>query len=221
MALLTLAALKKRLSITDTDDDADLSGVVAASIAAVESFLGYDPEVVAVTEYCNPNAGDVILLRNAPPGSPVTITSLWEDWSNPPTFDSTTLLTADTDYQQERTGSAAIRRLNRNWPVQVRREYDRLGRMLSPTTGTVKVTYTLDTANVLAVAKRAALMEAMAQWNYTTGGMGIGLVTSDSMDGASLSINTNVIQSKDTSTLFLSPAPPVLLKSFRKPLIGG
>lgn len=217
MPLLTIQSLKKRLGLSDTDDDSDLSDIVAESIAVVNAYLGYDPTGVGVTVALNPNGGRILTIPQVGPNAVATITSVHEDYGTPPTFDATTLLTAGTDYRQEREGGSALVRLNANWPAQVRREEDRLAGTIGPGCGWVQVVYTVSNAAVLAVAKRAALAEALAQWNFTNGGMGLGLVTTDSMDGASVTINTNAVQRKQTSgSPFLSPAVAAMLDPFRK-----
>lgn len=220
--LLTLAELKAELGITETDRDGRLTRLVTAAGKAVETYLGWSPEVTDYTVYENPNAGRVLLLRDAPPNCPVTITNVWEDWGNPPTFDSTTLLTDGTDYEQERTGGASLIRLTGNWPVQVRRETDRLGKGLYPTTATVKVVFVLDTAAALSAAQGAALAEALVRWNVLTGGMGLGVVSSDGMDGASISIDTKFAQGAKPIEQgpLMSPIAARYLKDYRKNPIG-
>lgn len=219
MALVTLSQLKAKLGITVTTYDDDLTAVIAGASALVRSYLGYDPEATGTqTEYLSPLGGELLTLRKVPPRAPVTLAAVYEDYDTPPVFDADTLLTSGTDYAQQTAGSNAIVRLNRNWHYDVRRMPDRLGRVFLPDTGTVKVTYTFDLTDHLAVAKRAALVECMAEYNATYAGAGVGLVTSDSMDGASVTINTNAKttgRKQNSADGFTSPLVAGWLDPFR------
>lgn len=220
MALLTLPSLKKRLGVTDTDDDGDLTDIVTEATYAVTTFLGFDPATVGDTVTANPNGSDVLVIPKAGPTGVFTITAVYEDATQPPTFDSTTLLTAGTDYTQKRAGSPALVRLGRNWPADVRREYNRLAGTYYPSVGSVQITYTVDYSAALAAAKRAALAEALALWNVANGGMGLGAVVSDSMDGASVTINTSLWQQRKGGTPFVSPVAAAMLDPHRLPVLG-
>ncbi len=219
MALVTLTSLKARLGIaaSDTGRDDDLEGVITAAESMVRKYLGWNPEVSGTqTAYLNPDSAETLSLRT-PPNCPVTILTVHEDGDRD--FGADSLLTADEDYAQERAGSPTLIRLNRNWRNSARRMPNRLAAVLLPEIATVKVTYTLDTADALAVAKQACLMECMARANLSYNGMGVGLVTSDSMDGASVTVNTNANPSTAKQGLngFVSPVVAGMLKDFRFP----
>lgn len=216
MALLTVPSLKKRLGITENDDDADLSDIVAGAVAAVKAFLGYDPETTSVVENLNPTGDTLLTLRSAPPFCPVTITSLWEDTSRPPTWDSTTLLEAGIDYAQERPGGSAVVRLGRHWPCDWGRAVDRLGPGVRADIGAVRVAYTLDTSLPVAAAKRAAMLEALAQWSVVNGGYGLGAVTGESVDGLSETVNTGLLPQRKDAMGLMSPVAAAVLGPFRK-----
>lgn len=231
MALVTVAQLKRRLGITGTTCDADLADTIASAVGAVASYLSWDDDLfddvadttdvsaVPVTEFISPLGAELVTLRKAPPRVPVTLTAVWESTGLPPVFDADTLLTAGTDYAQEKEGGSAIVRLNRNWYYSARRMPNRLGAVFLPSTGTVKVTYTLNATRAKAVISSAALFQAMAEWQASYAGMGIGLVTSDSMDGASVSINTDVRgnsgRKANSADGFTSPLVAGMLDPFR------
>lgn len=236
MALVTLAELKSVLGIAsgDTSRDARLTAIIAAVAGSVSSYLSWDDDLfddvfdttdvsaVAVTEYLSPLGAEILSLRKAPPRVPVTLTSVWEARSTPPTFDAGNLLTAGTDYAQERPGGSGIVRLNRNWMYSQRRMPNRLAAVLLPLTGTVKVTYTLNATKAKAAISNAALMECMAQASLTYDGKGIGVVTTDGMDGASVTVNTNAKSSSgrkaNSADGFVSPAVAGMLDPWK--LIG-
>ncbi len=223
MAILTLQSLKKRLGVTDNDDDADLSDIVAASIALVEAYLGYDPETTAYSDRCAPTGERDLLLPSAPPNCPVTVTTVNVDTAHPPTWAAETLLVADEDYRQERAGGANLVRLNGHWPADWMRGPDRLAATLRSDVGSVRVVYVIDNTNVLAAAKRAALVEALAQYNLVNGGQGIGFVTGETVDGLSETINTSAFQAgrkPNSGNPFVSPAAATWLAPFRKLPIG-
>lgn len=219
MALVTLANLKARLGIAsgDTSRDTDLEGIIAASEGMVRKYLQWNPELTGTqTAYLNPLSAETLALR-VPPNCPVTVLTVNEDDNRD--FDAESLLTADEDYIQERTGSPVLIRLKRNWSFSARRMPSRLAAVLLPEIATVKVTYTLDTTDALAVAKRACLYECMAQAGATYDGKGIGVVTTDSMDGASVTVNTNTKSSSgrkaNSADGFASPLVAGMLDPFR------
>ena len=219
MALVTLANLKARLGIAsgDTSRDTDLEGIIAAAEGMTRKYLGWNPEITGTqTAFLNPNAAETLTLRT-PPNCPVTVTAVYQDENRE--FTAETLLTVDEDYIQERPGSSTLIRLNRNWPYSARRMPNRLAGVFLPVIGTVKVTYTLDTTDALAVAKRACLMECMAQASLTYDGKGVGVVTTDSMDGASVTVNTNTKGSggrkQNSADGFASPLVAGMLDAFR------
>ena len=233
MALVTLSELKSALGIAsgDTSRDTRLTAIIAGVAGPICSYLGWDDDLfddvvdtadvsaVAVTEYLAPLGAEVLTLRKVPPRCPVTLTAVWEATKTPAVFDNDNLLTAGTDYTQERPGGIGIIRLNRNWLYDARRMPNRLAAVFLPETGTVKVTYTLKATKAKATISNAALMECMAQASLTYDGKGIGLVTTDSMDGASVTINTsakgNSGRKANSADGFASPAVAGMLDSFR------
>ncbi len=219
MALVTLANLKARLGIAsgDTSRDTDLEGIIAAAEGMVRKYLDWNPEVTGTqTAYLNPNGAETVVIR-VPPDCPLTILTVHEDEHR--VFGADTLLTVNEDYIQERPGSPVLIRLNRNWPFSVRRMPNRLAAVLLADIGTIKVTYTMDTADALAVSKRACLYECMAQAGVTYDGKGVGVVTTDSMDGASVTVNTNTKGSggrkQNSADGFASPLVAGMLDAFR------
>lgn len=220
-ALLLTPTLKLALSISTTDGDALLDIYVAAAIKRVNTFLGYDPTSTGATVVASPNAGQILTIPRVGPNSTVTVTTVHEDWTNPPTFDATTLLVAGTDYTQQAAGSSTLVRLNANWPAQVRVETDRLGGTLGPLVGTVQIIYTVDYSAVLAEAKLVALFEAMALWNRGTAGFGLGFVTGESVDGLSEKIDMQFGPARKGGNGGFSTAGAAdRLDDYRLPLIG-
>lgn len=222
MALVTGAELTAALGL-DPSQSAAATLVAAASSAAVRAYLGFSPETTTYTDYLSPNGGADLTLTSAPPGCPVTVTTVHEDTER--VFGSDTLLVAGTDYQQIYHGafkSWALRRIGRNWWLDVRRQVNRLAGTIYPSIGTVKAVYAVDTADVLAAAKEAALGEAMARWNLRDGGMGVGLVTSDSMDGASVSVSVNRANGRKTNSAdgFVSPYVSGMIDSWRRIVVA-
>lgn len=216
MALLTVPQLKKRLGLTENDDDADLADIVAGATAAVKAFLGYDPEGTSFDVELNPNGGSLLTLPDAPPSCTVTVTSVYESYGRPPVYDSTTLLTVNLDYRQEREGGSALIRVNANWPAEWRREADRLAGNISQRGGAVRVVYTVSNSLALAAAKRAAMLEALSQWNVTNGGFGLGAVTGESVDGLSETVNTSLLPQRKDAAGLMSPVAAAVLGPFRK-----
>lgn len=219
MALLTLTSLKASLGIADTNTsrDDELTALIADATAQIEKYLGYDPEVTAYTEYAD-GTGGADLSLNCPP-LPVTITGVWEDIDR--LFGAETALTAGTDYYQRTTagsgsGSGGLVRLNALWPAAYRRELGRLTTQARPVPGTVKVAYTVNNTGVLAAAKVACLWECKA--GASASATGIGLVTSDAMDGGSVAVNpTGRPRSRpDSADGFVSPLVAPKLSAFAK-----
>lgn len=91
----TLADVKDRLGIDDTDHDSVLSRIIAGLESMFDSFCGRNLVLpgAAVTEYYSP-CGSYLRLRRYPV---VSITSIKE--STLYDFDSAEALTADTDYR--------------------------------------------------------------------------------------------------------------------------
>ena len=222
MALLTGPDLAAELGLANTScRTADV--IAAAASAAVRSYLGYDPEVTSYTDYLNPAGQATLLLMSAPPGCAVTVTSVWEDSARE--FDSDTLLVAGEDFVQEYDGafkSWRLRRIGRNWPYEVRRVPGRLAHTLYTEVGVVKATYTIDNTDLLATAEAAALAEGMARYNLQSAGMGLGVVRSDSMDGASVTVDSGRQSGRKANSAdgFVSPFAAGMLDPYRRLVVG-
>lgn len=221
MSLLSTQKLRDKLGLTDSSgvSDAELSDLITAVTALIRTYLGYNPETTSYTADLSPVGGATLAL-DAPP-VPVTVTAVYEDADR--VFGSDTMLTAGTDYvqtQEQGEGRGELVRLNTVWRSVVRRQPDRLAGTIQPEQKTVRVTYTADTTLALAVAKRACLMECLAQWN--AGGNGIGVVVSDAMDGAAVSVNPNGRPRSRPDSLdgFVSPLVAPMLSPFAK-IRGG
>lgn len=224
MALLSLVTLKARLGITVTTYDVDLQDIIDAVTGMINAYVGVvSVEATSYTEYVNPGPGaELITLKLPPSRCPITITHLYEDTGREWAAD--TELEAGTQYLQEKAGGTGIIRLDRNWLYQLRCMPDRLAAVLLAQTGTVKVEYTVDNAELLAAAKRAAMMEAVAQWRAFFYGASIGNITSDTMDGASVKIDTNAKgnsgRKANSADGFVSPLVAGMLDFWRKVSIG-
>jgi hypothetical protein len=217
MALVDLTSLKARLGITVTTYDDALDAIISGASSLVRSYLGWNPEVTGdQTEYLAPNSDGLLSLRKAAPDVPVTVTAVYEDTSRE--FAAETLLEEGVDYVQDPPSARSLVRLGRNWPGEVRRMPNRLAGVMVPYTQAVKVVYTLDTTDALNAARQACLIECMAQYNRQFKGMGVGLVTSDSMDGASVTINTTAKQTgakADSGDGFAAPGAAGMLRPYR------
>lgn len=218
MALVTGSDLSTALGLP-ADRSFAATAPAAAADAAVKAYLGWDPEVSAYTDYLNPAGGADLLLLSAPPGCPVTVTGVWEDHAR--AFGGDTLLVSGEDYVQEYDGAFRtwrLRRIGRNWPYEVRRAPGRLAHTLHPEVGVVKVTYTVEVTRPLAVARTAALMEGMAVYNLQAVGLGLGVVRSDGMDGASVTVDGGRASGRKANSAdgFVSPFPAGQLDPFRR-----
>ncbi len=234
MALITLAQLKARLGISDASKDDDLTAIIAGVTSQFRTYLGWDktvftdvidaadPSAVEVTEYASPNGGPTLVLKLAPPDCPVTVTDLREDSSRE--FAADTELTIDEDFIQEKTGGSALRRLGTDWPFDRRKATDRLAAGLYQEIGTVKAVYDIDAEDAVSAMKRAAAFECMAQANATYSAFGLGVVTSDGMDGASVTVSPNAKggnrPADGAADGFVSPLTAGILRPYRFPLIG-
>lgn len=224
MALITLLELKTALGITDSASDTRLTRIIAAATAMINAYVGVTSvETTSYTEYVNPGPGaELITLKLPPSRCPITITSLYEDTTR--AWAVGTLLASGTDYLQEKVGGTGIIRLNQNWLYSLRTMPDRLAPVLLAQIGTVKAVYTIDNAELLAVAGEAALAESIARYNAFLNGASIGNVTSDTMDGASVRIDTNIKgnsgRKANSADGFTSPLVAGWLDPWRKVSIG-
>lgn len=217
MALVTAADLTASLGIDATNPAAP--GLAAAADAAVKRYLGWNPEVTTYTDYLDPNGGADLSLISAPPGCPVSITGVWEDSGRE--FPPETELVSGEDYIQIQGPAIylpTLRRINRNWPHTLRRAVDRLAGTVYSNVGVVKVTYTVDTSGVLAVARAAALAEAGGLFNLQAVGKGLGTVTSTSVDGLSITLDKSRSSGRRQNSAdgFVSPFVAGMLDPFRR-----
>lgn len=220
--LITLDELKAALGITDSASDTRLTRIIAAATAMINAYVGVaSVEATIYTEYVNPGPGaELITLKLPPSRCPITIDNLYESASR----EFTCVLEEGVDYLQERAGGMGVIRLGRNWMYSLRTMPDRLAAILLAQTGTVKVEYTVDNAELLAVAGEAALAESIARYNAFLNGASIGNVTSDTMDGASVRIDTNIKgnsgRKANSADGFTSPLVAGWLDPWRKVSIG-
>jgi len=177
MALTTLANVKTVLGITTTAEDAKLTIMVAAAIAAVKSYTnGIDFEGPTTrTEYYQPE-DKILTLRWKPV---VSITSVYEDgnanWGDGSgAYASDTLLTAGDDYALMRDGSGVngevsrtgrIQRINALWlkrvtlPTYRGTNWNAMVRAVEPAYGAVKVVYVSGFSSVPSDVEMAVIAE--------------------------------------------------------------
>jgi hypothetical protein len=219
MALLSVSTLKTKLGISSSDHDTELGQIISAATYLIQAYLGYDPEATSYTDELDATGGDVLAL-DAPPLPVASVTSVYVDTAVPRAFGSDTLLTADEDYQLRKNGASGrpeLVRLNAKWPFRVVREVGRLSGTVQPEPRSVKVTYTVTNTTVLAVATRACMLECLAAWNAGNSS-GLGVVTSDSMDGASVTISQvqKAQRRPDSADGFTSPLVAAMLSPYAK-----
>jgi hypothetical protein len=129
------------------------------------------------------------------------------------------LLTYGTDYAWEidqGDAPAVLVRLNGLWPASATIPVNRLAANVDRAWGCTKVVYVVNDAPLLAVARRAAILEGTTQ--YRSGIWGVGFTVNDSMDGASVSVKPfvrrpGVVDARDS---FLNPMTAVMLKPSRR-----
>lgn len=185
MPLVTASSLALQLGVPESNGD--LTAVAAAVNSKIKAYLGWDVEVSSYTEYLD-GTGAAELVLDSPP-VPVSVTTVHEDRNR--VFGSDTLLTAGTNYVQRKNGTVGLGvlvRIGAVWPWMSRPSVGRLAAVLAPNQGVVKVVYTTTNTDALAVATMAARMEGKALYDAYTAGGGIGVVTNDGMDGASIGI---------------------------------
>jgi hypothetical protein len=215
MALLTAANLALYVGVSESNGD--LTAVAASVDYGIKAYLGWDPEVSNYTEYLDGTGTQEIVL-DCPP-VPLEVQDVYLDPDR--LFTSDTLLTADEDYVQRRNGTdglGVLVRLNNVWPASQRASLGRLAATLAHRQGVIEVTYTTDNTAALAAATMAARMEGTALYlSYVNGG-GMGLVTNDSMDGASIGITlrTRPGQRPNSRDSFASPMVASMLDPFAK-----
>jgi len=206
---------------------AQLDAIATGVSAAVAAFLRWDPSATGVrTDYYDTFGQEALALTVGPLA---VVTSVWEDRNGfygdgATAFATTALLVAGVDYTWQRAqGSrpAVLVRIGRAWPVSSYRAVNRLASELRPCRGCVKVSYTLDSSAALAVANMAGLLEATTL--YKTLGFGLGYVTSDSLNGATVSVTVPQRRPGNpiTSDGFISTLVAPMLLPFRRILMGG
>ena len=201
--------------------------IAAGVSASIKTYLGFDPAIAGLrTEYFDTLGGDLLPLNHGPVSSVTSVYEAWDWWqsgaygtgSDP--FPATTLLTVGTDYALRTDAGSrqgVLVRIGRLWPVSSIRPVNRLAGVLSPARGCVKCTYTVDDSGALAVAKQAAIFEGVAQ--YRTVFAGIGTITSDSMNSASVSVTVQQRRGNDSRDSFVSPIVASLLRPFKRTLL--
>jgi hypothetical protein len=189
MALVTASQLALQLGVSEANGN--LTRIAAAVSSAVVAYLGWNPETSSYTEYLDGTGGNLLTLDSPP--VPIAVTAVYEDRDK--VFGSDTLLTADDDYSQRKNGTdglGVLVRLGTTWPYAVRGAVGRLAGTVQHEQGCVKCTYTTTNTDALAAAQQAARIEGAALYNLEVSGAGLGIVTSDSMDGASVSVQGRV-----------------------------
>lgn len=150
MALTTLAQIKAFQGITGTASDAQLSALLLAADPILKAYLGRDIESTSYTQFYSGTNTKHLVLRQRPV---TAVTNVWVDnngnFGSGTGFDSTTLLTAGTDYalqyDQDSTTSRSgiLVRINTTWPeVFLNYTFGRLVRETGPALGNIKVQYT-------------------------------------------------------------------------------
>lgn len=185
MALLTGANLGLQLGVSESNGD--LTAIAADVCVQIIAYLGWDPETTSYTDYLDGTGGDWIKL-DCPP-VPITISSVYLDLDR--AFGSDTLLAVGTDYIQKKNGSVglgSLQRIGTCWPYGLRGAVNRLSPTIQAMPNVIKVSYTVDAAAALSAAQMAARLEGQAVYNANSGGGGVGLVTNDSMDGATIGL---------------------------------
>lgn len=219
MALVTAADLATQLSVTEAGGN--LTRLAASASASIKAYLGWDPEINSYTEYLD-GTGGTLLTLDAPP-VPITVTAVYEDRER--AFAAASLLTVETDYVQRKNGTdglAVVVRVGTVWPYTVRGAVGRLAGTVQHLPGVVKITYTTDNSAALAVAQDAARIEGAAKFNLEVSGAGLGIVTSDSMDGASVSVQGRQRAGARPNSRdgFVSPYVAAMLDPFAKIRMG-
>lgn len=218
----SLADLKTALGITVSTQDAWLTAILEGVEANINTYLGFDPTVTDITEFCDARSTQHLYLRR----SPVTeVTAVWQDvkgyyGSAPDAFPTANLLVEGEQWVRDKDrqdGIAVLLRINSLWPSNFGSDTpDALTGLTYPCWGCVKVHYTIDNSYILTICSQAAMFEGIARYRSTLTGMGP--VTSDSMDGAGVSVS-NVRRNPynerpDPRDSFFSPMISTMLHQF-------
>jgi hypothetical protein len=218
---LSLSLLKTQLGITNTAQDTYLNLILNSTEANIKNYLGYDPEETDILEYADGWGTHTIYLRRSPVDS---IEHVYEDeygyyGQGTNAFQSTSELTEGVDYvmAKDHTNNWIIRRINRVWPYRLDRQPGAVTSTMGKCPGCVKIEYTVDNTDVMYACNQAGQLESIAR--FRLGLTGTGVVTADSMDGASVSINNwrrNPYNERaDSKDQFISPIVSTLLHPFR------
>jgi hypothetical protein len=222
MALGSVDELAITMQVSEVDGNLLVLGSqLTVSQQLVYTYLGYDPEQTSYTEYLTTRGTLEVALGMAGVMPVTAVTSVYVDESGAfgqsPTAFADAALVAGTDYMRVLNTSGKItglRRINTVWPFTLYRNAGDLVGLRADCPGCVKVTYTVDNSRVLFVAINACYMEAAARYRAIP--FGIGTLTSDSMDGASVSVTPGQRgqQAKDEKDNFLSPYVAQMLRPF-------
>lgn len=226
MPIICDTDIATRLGLSPSDNS--LVGIADSVNASIVGFLWFDPSANATkTEYFDTNGGSLLALNHGPVASITSVNELgsaWWGWwttnggayaEGTDPFDSTNLLTYGTDYAWNIDAGSrgpVLVRLNSLWPISWTRAPNRLAGNLSPSWGCVRCIYQVDDSGVLAIAKNAAMMEAL--YRQKMGFFGFGFANSAGMDGASVSITPYVRQGKAVRGGLLNPTAVELLSPY-------
>lgn len=200
MPIICTTDIATRLGLSPGDNS--LVGIAESVNASIVGFLWFDPSANATkTEFYDGGGSQFLALNHGPLVSVTSVHEInnsWWGWGTNQVgayaegtdpFTSDTLLTYGTDYAwQVDAGSKGpvLVRLNSLWPCSAWRPPNRLAWDLGPAFGVIKVVYQVDDSGVLAIARNAAMLEAI--FRIRMGFYGFGFVTTDSMDGASVTV---------------------------------
>lgn len=218
---LSLSLLKTQLGILNTAQDTYLNLILNSVEANIKTYLGFDPLVTDILEYADSWGTPTVYLRRQP------VVSVEHVYENPngnygqgdDPFPANTELVQGTDFVlvKDHTDNWCIRRLNRVWPWLWYRQPTAVSSSLGRYPGCIKIEYTVDNTDVMYICSEAGQMEAIAR--YRLGLTGTGVVTSDSMDGASVSVNNwrrNPYNERaDSRDQFVSPVVSTMLHPLR------
>lgn len=202
-------------SVTDAQIIAELLDPVEQEI---ETYLGFSPATQSRVWFLNGSLANPSKLTLLP--YTTSVASVYENqagYYQAANFTSSELLTEGTDYMLEHAGGLSpgiLTKINSSWPLMWSRAPNRLSNNLGNALGCVRVTFTAGlSALQMAQVREAAYLEATAL--YRSWKNPIGSVTSDSLDGASVSINPYAFN-RSGLPAFLAPATEMILRRLRK-----
>ncbi len=216
--LTDIAFLRLRANIPSAFSDAEVTSLFDAVEQEFEVWLGYSPASVSRTWFLNGSLSNPSRLTLLPFTTAVASVYVAQDgFFDPANFTADQLLTAYTDYALEDVGGlkpGVLVRHNTTWPLDHTKSPNRLAFNLNGALGCVRVTFTAGlNALQMAQVREAGMLEATAL--YRSWKNPIGSVTSDSLDGASVSINPYMFN-RSGLPAFLSPATEMILRRLRK-----